>query len=158
MAVIVTPELCCEIKGVKSGSIDTIYADIPEEHLNETILDVMAKHRNYAFMNSTGIEAQDALNNMLSIYYLIFAVVFLMVCFIIVSMSKHIVNERMSVVGMLRIAAGRHFPTDVAVGALAGAGISLAVIKIHKKSVRIGPVSLAGVWAGPEGASLAFVF
>lgn len=63
-----------------------------------------------------------------------------------------------SLVGVLRVAAGRHYPTDVAVGALAGAGISLAVIKIHKKSVRIGPVSLAGVWAGPEGASLAFVF
>ena len=113
MAVIVTPELCCEIKGVKSGSIDTIYADIPEEHLNETILDVMAKHRNYAFMNSTGIEAQDALNNMLSIYYLIFAVVFLMVCFIIVSMSKHIVNERMSVVGMLRSIGGSIFSTGM---------------------------------------------
>ena len=63
-----------------------------------------------------------------------------------------------SLVGVLRVAAGRHYPTDVAVGALAGAGISLAVIKIHIKSVRIGPVSLAGVWAGPEGASLAFVF
>lgn len=63
-----------------------------------------------------------------------------------------------SLVGVLRVAAGRHYPTDVAVGALAGAGISLAVIKIHKKSVRIGPVSLVGVWAGPEGASLAFVF
>ena len=63
-----------------------------------------------------------------------------------------------SLVGVLRVAAGRHYPTDVAVGALAGAGISLAVIKIHKKSVRIGPVPLAGVWAGPEGASLAFVF
>ena len=113
MAVIVTPELCCEIKGVKSGSIDTLYADIPEEHLNETILDVMAKHRNYAFMNSTGVDEQEALDSMLSIYYLIFAVVFLMVCFIIVSMSKHIVNERMSVVGMLRSIGGSIFGTGM---------------------------------------------
>ena len=43
---------------------------------------------------------------MLNIYYLIFAVVFLMVCFIVVSMSKHIVNERMSVIGMLRSIGG----------------------------------------------------
>ncbi len=113
MAIIVTPDLCCEIKGVKSGSIDTLYADIPEEHLNETILDVMAKHKKYNFMNSTGVEAQAALDNMLSIYYLIFAVVFLMVCFIIVSMSKHIVNERMSVVGMLRSIGGSIFSTGM---------------------------------------------
>lgn len=35
--------------------------------------------------------------------------------------------------GALRIAAGKHYPTDVVVGALVGSGISLAVIKIHKK-------------------------
>lgn len=113
MAIIVTPELCCEIKGVKPGIINTLYADIPEEHLNETILDMMEKHKNYAFMNSTGVDEQEALDSMLSIYYLIFAVVFLMVCFIIVSMSKHIVNERMSVVGMLRSIGGSIFGTGM---------------------------------------------
>lgn len=61
-------------------------------------------------------------------------------------------------VGALRIAAGKHYPTDVVVGALAGMGISLAVIKIHKKSVRFGPVSLAGLWAGPGSAFAAFAF
>lgn len=61
-------------------------------------------------------------------------------------------------VGVLRIAAGKHYPTDVVVGALAGTGISFAVIGIHKKSVRFGPVSLAGVWAGPGTASLSFAF
>ena len=61
-------------------------------------------------------------------------------------------------VGALRIAAGKHYPTDVVVGALAGTGISLAVVKIHKKSVRIGPVSLAGLWAGPGSASATFAF
>ena len=43
-------------------------------------------------------------------------------------------------VGALRIAAGKHYPSDVVVGALAGTGISLAVIRLHKKSVRFGPV------------------
>lgn len=45
-------------------------------------------------------------------------------------------------VGVLRIAAGKHYLTDVAVGALAGAGISYAVIEIHKN--RQSRVSLWG--------------
>ena len=61
-------------------------------------------------------------------------------------------------VGALRIAAGKHYPSDVVVGALAGTGISFAVIKLHKKSVKIGPVSLAGLWADPGSASATFVF
>jgi len=35
--------------------------------------------------------------------------------------------------GVLRIAAGKHYLTDVVVGALVGSGVSLAVIEIHKK-------------------------
>ena len=50
---------------------------------------------------------------------------------------------------MLRIAAGKHYPTDVVVGALVGSGISLAVIQIHKK--RNNRFSL---WAYPGGAGL----
>ena len=49
-------------------------------------------------------------------------------------------------VGVLRIAAGKHFPSDVIVGALAGTGISLAVIEMHKKrpsAYRSGPDSIA---------------
>ena len=61
-------------------------------------------------------------------------------------------------VGVLRIAAGKHYPTDVVVGALAGTGVSLAVIQMHKKTVRIGPVSLAGLWAGPASAGATFAF
>lgn len=61
-------------------------------------------------------------------------------------------------VGVLRIAAGKHYPSDVVVGALAGTGISLAVIGAHKKSVRIGPVALSGLWAGPGTAGASFAF
>lgn len=61
-------------------------------------------------------------------------------------------------VGVLRIAAGKHYLTDVVVGSLAGAGISLAVIELHKKSVRIGPLSLAGVWGGPGALGLNLAF
>lgn len=46
--------------------------------------------------------------------------------------------------GVLRVAAGKHFWSDVAVGALVGTGVSLAVIQVHKK--RSDRVSL---WAGP---------
>ena len=52
-------------------------------------------------------------------------------------------------VGVLRIAAGKHYPTDVVVGALVGSGISLAVIKIHKK--RNNRFSL---WALPGAAGV----
>ena len=45
--------------------------------------------------------------------------------------------------GVLRVAAGKHFWSDVAVGALVGTGVSLAVIQVHKK--RSDRVSL---WAG----------
>ena len=61
-------------------------------------------------------------------------------------------------VGALRIAAGKHYVSDVVVGALAGVGISAAVIEIHKKPVRIGPVSLSQIWAGPGAAGTTFVF
>lgn len=37
-------------------------------------------------------------------------------------------------VGALRIAAGKHYPTDVLVGALVGTGISLSVIHVHKSA------------------------
>ena len=35
--------------------------------------------------------------------------------------------------GVLRVAAGKHFWSDVAAGALVGTGVSLAVIQVHKK-------------------------
>lgn len=59
---------------------------------------------------------------------------------------------------VLRIAAGKHYLTDVVIGSLAGAGISLAVIELHKKSVRIGPLSIAGVWGGPGALGLSLTF
>jgi membrane-associated phospholipid phosphatase len=51
--------------------------------------------------------------------------------------------------GVLRVAAGKHFWSDVAVGALLGTGGSLAVIQVHKK--RSDRVSL---WAGPGSVGL----
>jgi membrane-associated phospholipid phosphatase len=36
-----------------------------------------------------------------------------------------------TVVGVLRVAAAKHFPTDVAAGALLGSAVSWAVVKVH---------------------------
>lgn len=37
-----------------------------------------------------------------------------------------------ALVGALRVVAGKHYPTDVVVGSLVGAGVSLGIIKIHE--------------------------
>ena len=51
--------------------------------------------------------------------------------------------------GVLRVAAGKHFWSDVAAGALVGTGVSLAVIQVHKKhSDRL------SFWAGPGSVGL----
>ena len=51
--------------------------------------------------------------------------------------------------GVLRVAAGKHFWTDVAAGALVGTGVSLAVIQVHKShNERL------GFYAGPGAVGL----
>ncbi len=51
--------------------------------------------------------------------------------------------------GVLRVAAGKHFWTDVVAGALVGTGVSLAVIQVHKRhSDRL------SFWAGPGTVGL----
>ncbi len=106
MSIIVTPDLCNEIGGKEKGTIYMLFADVPDDQVGETINTLSEKHQDHGFMGTTSLDADDTMNSMLNIYYLIFAVVFLMVCFIVASMSKHIVNERMSVIGMLRSIGG----------------------------------------------------
>lgn len=106
MAIVVTPDLCNEINGAEKGTFNMMFADVPDEQVGATIATLSEQHPDYYFIGTTSMDSDDALNSMLNIYYLIFAIVFLMVCFIVVSMSKHIVNERMSVIGMLRSIGG----------------------------------------------------
>ena len=106
MSVLVTPELCNKISGSKEGTAILAYADIPENRITEVMDMIRNKYPDHICMGTTSIDSDDTMNSMLNIYYLIFAVVFLMICFIVVSMSRHIVNERMSVVGMLRSVGG----------------------------------------------------
>ena len=105
-SIVTTIELCNEISESDKDTCSMMYIDAPDDKVNDTIASLTAKYPDHSFVGTTSMDSEDAMNSMLNIYYLIFAVVFLMVCFIVVSMSKHIVNERMSVIGMLRSIGG----------------------------------------------------
>ena len=116
VSILVTPELCWEIGGFDEGSYNFGYIDVvPDELTGKTIADLQSKYPDCGIGGTASEDAELAMGSMLNIYYLIFAVVLLMVCFIVVSMSRHIVNERMSVIGMLRSVGG----------SIAGTGMTL---------------------------------
>ena len=94
------------IAGNSKGTVSMVYADVPDDKVAETMDSLGKKYPGYMVFGTTSGDSDETMSSMLNIYYLIFAVVFLMVCFIVVSMSKHIVNERMSVIGMLRSIGG----------------------------------------------------
>lgn len=51
----------------------------------------------------------------------------------------------------LRVAAGKHYPTDVIVGALVGTGISYGILEMHKKRNQ-----MYSLWVGPGTAGVSF--
>ncbi len=106
IAIVCTPDFCCKVAGTTPGSFQLMFADVPDEQVAETIHTLSEKYPDHHCFGTTSADSEGSMDSMLNIYYLIFAVVFLMICFIVVSMSKHIVNERMSVIGMLRSIGG----------------------------------------------------
>lgn len=56
-------------------------------------------------------------------------------------------------VGALRIAAGKHYPTDVVAGALVGTGVSLLVLESHRVSSK-----KFSLWVGPGNFGAVFAF
>ncbi len=58
-----------------------------------------------------------------------------------------------SLEGVLRIAAGKHYPSDVIVGALVGTGVSYGVLSLHKRQDE--KITL---WAGPASAGFLLSF
>lgn len=105
-SILADPELCNKIAGNKAGTAAMAYADVPEDNVTEVMDMIRSKYPDHICMGTTSADSDETMNSMMNIYYLIFAVVFLMICFIVVSMSRHIVNERMSVIGMLRSIGG----------------------------------------------------
>ncbi len=151
MSMVVSPEVCNEIAGQKEGTYVTAYAAVPSEMVAETINNLSDKYREHSFMGSTSLDSDAAMSSMLNIYYLIFAVVLLMVCFIVVSMSKHIVNERMSVIGMLRSVGGSIRDTGLlllAESAFYGlcGGVIGSLLFLPFRSVTLGFFSPSGDW------------
>lgn len=152
MSMVVSPEVCNEIAGQKEGTYATAYAAVPSEMVAETINNLSEKYRDHAFMGSTSLDSDAAMSSMLNIYYLIFAVVLLMVCFIVVSMSKHIVNERMSVIGMLRSVGGSIRDTGLLLLAesafygLCGGVIGSLLFLPFRSSVTLGIFSPPSEW------------
>lgn len=58
-----------------------------------------------------------------------------------------------SVVSVLRIAAGKHYPTDVVAGALVGTGVSLGILQMHKKDE-----NNVTLWVSPNTLMLNILF
>lgn len=104
-AIITTPELCNQIADVEKG-FNSVYIDAPDEKIGEYIEEWQEKYPDYLVFGTVDKDTERWMQSTLSIYYLIFIVVILMVCFIVVSMSNHIANERLSMVGMLRSLGG----------------------------------------------------
>ncbi len=94
--------------GTGSGYIYA-YADVPD-NLDVNKLSVeLTEHfseQNYAVMPNLTDSILEDLNNQTMVFYLIFAVILLMTLFLTFSMSRHIANERLSVIGTLRSLGG----------------------------------------------------
>ena len=94
--------------GTGSGYIYA-YADVPD-NLDVNKLSVeLTEHfseQNYAVMPNLTDSMLEDLNNQTMVFYLIFAVILLMTLFLTFSMSRHIANERLSVIGTLRSLGG----------------------------------------------------
>jgi len=54
-----------------------------------------------------------------------------------------------ALVGIARVGAGSHFPSDVIIGAAVGAGVGIAVPALHESGMRVAPL------ATPEGGGVA---
>ena len=61
-------------------------------------------------------------------------------------------------VAVLRVVAGKHYPSDVVVGALVGSGIGWVVPKLHERSASPSGSPQLAVAAMPGGAVLSFSF
>ena len=73
-----------------------LYIDTEGGNTDELRDSIIAAHPSYTAFGLTGDVVEASVGSMTSVYYLVFAITVLMVGFIIVSMSRSVVNERMA--------------------------------------------------------------
>ena len=158
--IISTPALCNDVAGNDKDDFQVAYIDIPGDTTDGAVDSLRGKYSNYQFIATYSSDSDESLDSMMNIYYLIFAVVFLMVCFIVVSMSKHIVNERMSVIGMLRSIGGSISGTgalllaESAFYGLCGGILGTLIFLPLKDSLNIGFLTGEGIESHSDGINI----
>lgn len=152
LAIVTTPELSYRIANEKEGKSDIIYVDVPDDKVQETMQSLSTHYPDYSVISVTSDDAEETMGSMLNVYYLIFAVVILMVCFIVVSLSRHIVNERMSVIGMLRSIGGSIRGTGLLLLAessfygICGSVLGVLIFLPFRGNTDLGLFATAGDW------------
>src|SRR5581483_489728 len=63
-----------------------------------------------------------------------------------------------ALVGVARVAAGSHFPTDVAVGVAVGTGVGIAVPALHEARIGVAPMAAADGQGIARGVAVGGVF
>ena len=103
-AVIVTSEKANEIMCNKENTCNTLYIDVTDDTQITNVFNEISQK--YPDSNSQqiigGMDINEMISGLRSAFFAIFAVVFLMVIFIVSGFAKNIVTERMPVVGTLR--------------------------------------------------------
>ena len=81
--------------------------DIPNDlNVKDIALSLQKKYPDYTVNELMTDQVLDDINNQTMVFVLIFAVILMMTLFLTFSMSKHIANERISVIGTLRSLGG----------------------------------------------------
>ncbi|MBQ8922590.1 MAG: FtsX-like permease family protein [Oscillospiraceae bacterium] len=97
------------LSGAAGTGYSAAYANVPDEtDVNQLAADLTAKYsgQSYIFSPVLTDEMLAELDNETMVFYLIFAVILLLTLFLTFSMSRHIANERLSVIGTLRSLGG----------------------------------------------------
>lgn len=104
MTVIASPESARIIAGINELSYNTLYINVVnDDEISEAYEKLSDMYPDAVIQQLMGtVEINDVVMGTTQTFYIIFAVVFLMIIFVVAAFSKSIVFERMSSVGTLR--------------------------------------------------------
>ena len=104
MTMIVTNKKAAEVACIVDSPGTVIYADVLDDsEITQKYLDICEKYPDYIVSQVMGTEdVKEMISGLSGTFFLIFAVIFLMIVFIISAFSKNIAAERLSVVGTFR--------------------------------------------------------